>query len=158
MIHNQTKLFNWEGTEHDHLEKTTDWYWGLGIVIVTGIIIAILSKNYLFAIILAIGGIMLGLYANDKPHVISIEVSEHGIKFNNDMYTFETIKSFWIYTDVTDTNRIIIETGRTILPQRIVSIPATVPILEMRKYLLRFIEEKETKKKLIDVFSDSLGL
>lgn len=158
MIHDQTKKFTWEGTEHEHLEKTTDWYWGLAIVIITGVIIAIISKNYLLAILLVLGGTMLGMYANDKPAPVIVEISERGIKLNKDLYIYETIESFWMFKDHRDNNQIMIVTGRKVLPQRIISLPDTVPVIEIRNFLLEKIEEKETKPTLIDTLAQSFGL
>ncbi len=158
MIHDHTKQFVWDGMEHEHVEKSTDWYWGLGIVIVTGIVIAIVSKNYLLAVLLLLGGIMLGVYANDKPEPVHVEISERGIKLNRDLYIYETIASFWMYRDHKDRNQLVVVTGRKIMPQRIISIPETISPVEVRKYLLEFIEEKETKQNMIDMLAESFGL
>ncbi len=158
MIHDQTKHFSWDGSTHEHLEKTTDWYWGLGIVIVTGIAIAIISKNYLLAILLAMGGVMLGIYANDRPSPIHVEMSEHGIKLNKDLYLYETIESFWMYRDHRNRDQLLIITGSKILPQRIVSLPSDVSTTEIRTFLLDYIPEKETKPVALDILASSIGL
>ncbi|NBV42507.1 hypothetical protein EBR96_07045 [bacterium] len=158
MIHDQTTQYTWEGAEYEHLEKTTDWYWGLGIVVVTGIVIAIISKNYLMVILLAVGGIMLAIYANDRPDPVHVEISERGIKLNQELYLFETIQSFWMYRDHKNHDQIIIVTGRKIMPQRIVSLPDDIPATELRSFLLRFITEKEAKPTIIDTLAGSFGL
>jgi hypothetical protein len=158
MIHDQTKQFTWEGTEHEHLEKTTDWYWGLGIIIVTGVIIAVISKNYLLAVLLVLGGAMLAMFANDKPEPVVVEISERGIRLNKDLYIYETIQSFWMFKDHNDKNQIMIVTGRKVLPQRIISLPDTIPATDIRNFLLEKIEEKETKPTLIDTLAQSFGL
>lgn len=158
MIHDQTKKIVWDGNEHEHLEKTTDWYWGLGIVIVTGIVIAIISKNYLFAILLLMGGIMLGAYANDKNEPVHVEISDHGVKLNNNFYTYDTIISFWIYENHKGHNCLAIVTGRKIMPQRIITFPETISAIEIRGQLIKFIKEKEVKPNTLDIIADSFGL
>lgn len=158
MIHDQTKRYIWEGAEHEHVEKTTDWYWGLAIIIITGVVVALISKNYLFAVLLVLGGTMLGMYANDKPKPVAVEISERGIKLDRDLYIFETIESFWMYKDQRDTNQLLIVTGRKILPQRIISIPESIPVLELRNYLAQRIEEKESKPTLLNTLAQSFGL
>jgi hypothetical protein len=158
MIHDQTKQFTWDGVEHEHLEKNTDWYWGLAIVIVTGMIIAIISKNYLLAVLLLMGGVMLGLYANDRPEPVHVEVSERGIKLNDDLYIYETMQSFWMYRDHKNRDQIVLVTGRKIMPQRIISLPESIPALEIRRYLMEHLEEKESKPTMIDIIADSFGL
>lgn len=158
MIHDQTKEYEWDAVEFDHQEKSVDWYWGLGIVVVTGIIISIITANYLLAVLLLMGGILLGFYANDKPHPVHVELSERGIKMNDDLYTYDTISSFWMYVDHKDRNRLILVTGRPVMPQRIVMLPDDISAKDLREYLLEFIEEKETKPSAIQMLAESFGL
>jgi hypothetical protein len=158
MIHQQTKRYEWDGTEHEHVEKSVDWYWGLGIVMVTGIIIAIISKNYLLAVLLFIGGILLGYYANDKPEAVHIEISERGIKLDETFYTYETMRSFWMYQDHKKKNQLMLITGRSVLPERILLIPDDINVLELHAFLLERLTEKETKPSSINVIAESLGL
>jgi hypothetical protein len=104
------------------------------------------------------GGVMLGMYANDKPEPVTVEISERGIKLNNDLYIHETIQSFWMYQDHHKQNQLLIVTGRKILPQRIISIPETISPTELRNYLMEHLEEKESKPTMVDVLAESFGL
>jgi len=107
MIHESTKQYEWDAIEHEHSKKSVDWFWALGIIILTGIILSIISKNYLLAILLALGGALIGWRANDDEELVHVEISERGIKLNRDLYTYDTIKSFWMYVDHRDRNRLI---------------------------------------------------
>ena len=158
MIHEQTKKFEWDATETDHREKTPDWYWALGIVILLACVLCIISKNYLLALLLIVGGVMIAYYGNDKPMPVHIELSERGIKLNDDLYTHDTIKSLWMYVDHKKRNRLSITTSRTVLPERIVTLPEDIPATMIRNYLLRFSEEKETNPSLIAIIAETVGL
>lgn len=158
MIHQQTKRYEWDGTEHEHVEKSVDWYWGLGIIMVTGIIIAIISKNYLLALLLFIGGVLLGYYANDKAEPVHVEISERGIKLDEVFFSYDTMKSFWMYQDAQKKNQLMLITGRSLLPERILSIPDTIPPLELHAFLIERMEEKETKRSSLNIIAETLGL
>jgi hypothetical protein len=158
MIHEQTKKYEWDAIEFAHKEKSTDWYWALGIAIVTGCVLAIIAHNYLLAVLLILGGLLLGFYANDKPHPVHVELSERGIRMNKDLYTYETLKSFWMYQDRQNNNRLMIVTGRPVMPQRIVTLSETTSPNELRAYLLRYLEEKETKQSIIDILAEAIGV
>lgn len=158
MIHDETKKYEWDAVEFEHREKSTDWYWGLGIAVVAGCIICLISQNYLLAVLLLLGGVLLGFYANDKPHPVHVELSARGIKIDNDLYTHETMQSFWIYSDHRDRKRIILTTGRSVMPQRIITMPEDIPANNIRQYLLAFLEEKETKPSLIDLIAETIGV
>lgn len=157
MIHDQTKKYSWDATETEHPQKSVDWYWGLGIVIVTGIILSIVGKNYLLAVLLGLGGVLLGYSANDKPHPVSVEVSGRGIKINKDLYIYENIVSFWMYTDAQNKNQLLLVTRRAWMPKHIISLPDSFSAEELRQYLLDYVEEKETKPSTIDAFIEVIG-
>jgi hypothetical protein len=158
MIHDETKKYEWDAIEFAHREKSTDWYWGLGIAIVTGCILSIIAHNYLLALLLVVGGALLGFYANDRPHPVHVELSQRGIKMGKDLYTYETLKSFWMYQDQQNQNKLIIVTGRPVMPQRIVTLPAEISPMELRNYLLKGLTEKETKPSIIDTLADAIGV
>jgi hypothetical protein len=158
MIHAQTKKYEWDALEYEHQEKSTDWYWALGIAIVVGTILCIISHNYLLAVLLVFGGFMIGYYADDKARHVHIELSDRGVKIDNDLYIYESMGHFWMYTDHKNRNRITIITGRKIMPQTTLTLPETIPATEIRDYLLQFLEEKEIKPSIIDLLSESIGL
>ena len=158
MIHEATKKYEWEALESEHQEKPVDWYWALGIIVVVGTILCIISKNYLFGVLLVFGGIMIGYYANDKPKPVRVELSDRGVRLDNDLYTYDTMGNFWIYTDHKNRNRLAIITGRKIMPQVVLTLPESPSPLEIRTYLSQFLEEKEIKPSFIDLLAESVGL
>lgn len=157
-MHEETRKYEWDAVEFEHMEKPVDWYWGLGIITVTGCVLSIISGNSLLAILLGIGGLMLGFYGNDKPRAAHVELSERGVRINEDFYRHETISSFWMYVDHKKRERIMFVTGRRIMPERIVTLPDTLSANQIRNFLLEHIEEKETKPSTIDIVAESLGL
>ncbi len=158
MIHAQTKKYEWDALEYDHQEKSTDWYWALGIIIVVGVVLCIISHNYLLAVLLAVGGSMIGYYANDKPKPVHVELSDRGIRLDQDLYTYDSMGNFWMHTDHKNRNRLTIITGRKVMPQTTVTLPDSVSATELRAYLMRFLEEKEIKPSIIELIAESVGL
>ena len=160
MIHDQTKQFEWEAMEFEHYEKSTDWYWALGIAIVTGCILSIITKNYLLAVLLFLGGIFIGYFANEKPASVHVEISDRGIKLNKDLYLYDSISSFWMYIDHKGHHRISLITARKVMPQRVLTLPDQdgPTSVAIRDYLLERVEEKESKPSAIDLLAESVGL
>lgn len=97
-MENPNKI-KWEALEYKEEEKGVDWFWALAITIIAGSIIAIIFKNYFFAGILVLGGIMLGKTVNLKPEMIEYELNEKGVKIKNSLYLYETISEFSILED-----------------------------------------------------------
>lgn len=92
----QNKI-SWEAPEHKEDIKGNDWFWALGVIVLTGSIIAIIYANYFFAGILILGGIMLGLTVNKKPEMMYYELNKKGLRVNNELYPYERISEFGIY-------------------------------------------------------------
>lgn len=101
---------------------------------------------------------MIGYYGNDKPKPVHVELSDRGIKLDHDLYTYETMGNFWMYTDHKNRNRMTLITGRQILPQVTITLPDSVPATEIRQYLMQFLEEKEIKPSVMDMLAETVGL
>ena len=54
-------IFSWSFKEYEKHERTLRWYWIMSIVGLTMLVYAILSQNYLFAIILVLFSIIIFL-------------------------------------------------------------------------------------------------
>ena len=92
-----TKL-SWETLEYFHTEKTTDWYWIVGIVTISVAIISIILNNLIFAILILVSSFVLSLFASRKPAVIRIEIDDNGVKVGKTFYPYSSLESFWIET------------------------------------------------------------
>ena len=93
---NEEDKFSWTALEYEEREKSTDWFWALGIIVVAGAITAIIYDNYFFAVLLVLGGVMLGIFAKKKPNLINYELNEKGLKVENLFYPYDRIKSFFV--------------------------------------------------------------
>lgn len=91
--------FVWSALEYEEKERSQDWFWALGIIIVTSSIASIIFGNYFFAVLLLLSGLLLGFFAIKKPDIVTYELNEKGLKIRNRLYPYENIKSFWVQLD-----------------------------------------------------------
>ena len=111
MLHEETIEFSWNTYEYEHREKSSDWYWALGILVVIGAAIAFISKNLLFGFLILMGGLMLGLFAGKKNDPLEIEVSQRGVGINGETIDFSSIASFWMYRTPHGVRKLILKTN-----------------------------------------------
>lgn len=138
----------WTIEEYTYKEKGPDWYWALGIIAVAGASIAVITHNITFAIFIIVGALILGVYANKRPDLITIGISDEGVMVRNYLYLFEKIKGFAI--DEHDLgNFLLIETTRAVTP--IISIP--LPEGLDGDGLRALLKTKITEKKLSEPVS-----
>jgi hypothetical protein len=96
---NDNEKLSWTALEYEEKDRSPDWFWALGVIIITSSIASIIFENYFFAVLLILGGILLGFFANKKPDMVFYELNARGLKIRNRLYPYENIKSFWVQLD-----------------------------------------------------------
>ncbi|MEI7709357.1 MAG: hypothetical protein WCI76_01430 [bacterium] len=86
----------WSAFEYEEKERSTDWFWALGIIVVTSAVASIIFGNYFFAALLLLGGALLGFFSVKKPEIITYELNDQGLKIRTLVYSYDRIKSFWV--------------------------------------------------------------
>lgn len=123
---------SWTALEYEEKDRSPDWFWALGIIVVTSAIASIIFGNYFFAVLLILSGLLLGFFAIKKPDVVSYELNVNGLKIRNRLYPYENIKSFWVQLGTTrETNLkpiLFIHSERAFMP--ILSIPIMAEMAE----------------------------
>jgi len=151
----------WSALEYEEKERSRDWFWALGIIVVTSSIAAIIFGNYFFAVLLLISGLLLGFFAIKKPEMVSYELDEKGLKIKTRLYPYESIKSFWVQTDSTGDSALqptlFIKSERAFMP--ILSIPIENKLAEnIRSMMLsKNIIEEEMREHLSEKIMEILG-
>jgi hypothetical protein len=113
------KPLQWSLPEFEEKERSRDWYWALGMIVICGAIAAVIYGNYFFAALIILGGILLGFFASKKPQIVDYELNERGLKVGKSLYPYDTIKSFNVY--VGPKSHLVIHTAGILMP--ILAIP-----------------------------------
>lgn len=145
----------WQALEYEEKERSADWFWALGVIIVASSIASIIFSNYFFALLLVIGGSMLAYYAVKKPDMVNYILTEKGLKINTQFYPYKNIKSFWVHEDTREVLFIKIE--RFYMP--IISMPIEAHKAEEIKELMlqNNIPEEEMKEHASEKIMETLG-
>ena len=134
----------WSALEYEEKEKTNDWFWALGVIIVAGSITAIIFANYFFAALLIIGGVLLGFFSTRKPEVIDYELNNKGLKIKDHFYPYEKIKSFFVQSD--NKPLLFIRSERFFMP--IISMP--IEYMQAESIYKKMIEEEIIEEKMAE--------
>jgi hypothetical protein len=159
---------DWSALEYEEREKSKDWFWALGIIVVTSSVAAIIFSDYFFAALLILSGLLLGFFAIKKPDVIFYELNEGGLRIGNRLYLYENIKSFWVQIEqpkATHQQNIetIIKPLLFIHSERIFMPIITIPIEEIMAQdihslmLSKNIAEEEMQEHLSEKIMEVLG-
>jgi len=138
----ETQNLAWEAPSHEHTERSTDWYWALGVLALSASIVSLLLHNPLFAVIIVLGSLSLGIIASRKPENYPVEIDPQGITMGDNLYLYRSLESFWIDTETRDFPHLIVASRSILVPQLIVPI-ANVDARNVRDFLLNYLPEKE---------------
>ncbi len=151
----------WSHLEYEEKERSSDWFWALGVIIVTSSIAAIIFGSYFFAALLLISGGLLGFFAKKSPDLMHYELTDRGLKINNRLFLYENIKSFWVQADLSGEKNIrpilFIKSERVFLP--IIEVPLYEENAEDIHAIMtsRNIPEEEMREHTATKIMESLG-
>jgi hypothetical protein len=147
---------SWTVEEYTHVEKTNDWFWALGVIALGGAVIAIIARDLFFAIFILIAAAIIGAYARRKPSLLSVAISEQGIKVRNYLYPFEKIKGFAIDEHPTR-SFLLLETDRFMMPIVSLPLPPSLDIQALAALIATRAPEKELREPTSHKIADILG-
>ena len=141
---NPNEKFEWSALEYEEKERSNDWFWALGVIVIAGSITSIIFANYFFAALLFISGVLLGFFSIKKPETIPYELNNKGLKIKNRLYPYGKIKAFCVQTE--NKPFLFIKTERFLMP--IISIPIAPEVSE--DILNIMLQNKVTEEKMTE--------
>ena len=150
------KSIRWSAYEHEHIERSIDWFWALGIVAISVAIISILFSNLLFAILIIVATFTIGLLARTPPELIEFEISHRGIRVDDRIYRYNDIISFWV-EDEEGPPLLLVDTTKFMSPNLIIPIENIDPHL-VRTFLLAHVKETHMKEPVSHKILEFFGI
>jgi hypothetical protein len=150
-------VLRWSAYEHDHIERSSDWFWALGIVAVCAALISILFHDLLFAILILIATSTIAMLARTPPDIVEFEISNRGIKIDGTMHRFEEIISFWVEDHNVERPLLLVDTTKFMAPNLIIPIEHIDPHT-VREYLQPRVQEVPMKEPVAHKILEFFGL
>lgn len=150
-----TKI-EWVAPEFTKYKKNTSWFIWLIFIALVIIIIAIILKNFLWAIITILAAFTIYIYATKEPRKIKFSISGQGIQIDQKIYKFEDLKSFWIFYEPPEIKEISLRSKKNFMPYIKIPLGDQNPV-EVRKILLKFLPERKHKESIIDEWAKRIG-
>ncbi|MCX6702045.1 MAG: hypothetical protein NTX96_02520 [Candidatus Zambryskibacteria bacterium] len=139
---------SWNTIEYLHKEKTSDWYWIVGIVTISIALISIILNNIIFAILIIVSSFTLSLFASKKPESITVDINDIGITVGKNSYPYKDLDSFWIETH-DSYPRILLKSKKVFMPFVVVLIE-NIESEKIHEFLLKHLPEEEHTEPLLE--------
>ncbi|HVU75289.1 MAG TPA: hypothetical protein VHD38_00395 [Candidatus Paceibacterota bacterium] len=151
-------LLRWSAYEHEHIERGQDWYWALGVAAISIAVISILLGDFLFGVLIIVAAVTIALHSRKPPEITTIELSDRGIRLNDQLHRYREIICFWV-EDEHDHHRplLLVDTKKFLSPNLVIPIEHVDP-RTVRAYLQERVKEKQMKEPMAHKILEFFGL
>ncbi len=146
-------FLEWQTLEYPFRERGTDWFISVAIVSFAIAVAAVILGNYMFAVLIVVGGASLLLYAARIPKEITVRILEKGIMVDTLIYPFETLRSFFVNEHE---GRLFIRTKKLFMPLLVIHIESAHPDA-IRKSLAEVLPEEEIEESFFEKLMEHVG-
>ncbi len=145
----------WEALEYHHIEKTSDWFWGLALLALTGVGVSIFFGNILFAAVILLGAGTLALFAARPPRMTQFAITDRGVRIGRNLFPYNSLESFWVIDESHTHPQLLIKSKKLLMPLIVIPIAGERPE-DIRQLLLQKLTEEEhhepLSEKLLQIF------
>jgi len=117
------RAVSWEAPQHSHTDKSSDWYFAFVIIVIAVVVSAILFGNPLFALVLAVGGLVLLIAVARRPSIVTYSISVRGVKIDDEFYPFSELLAYYIDEEDIKGPQLLLLSKRTFMPYIIMTLP-----------------------------------
>jgi hypothetical protein len=117
------RAVTWEAPEYVYTEKKADWYLILAIIFGSLIVASVLLNNVLFALLVGVAGGALAVSAARKPRVVPFAVSVRGIRVDEELYPYSTLRAYHVDEDHQYGPQLLVLSKRRFTPIIVIPLP-----------------------------------
>jgi len=135
----------WSFPEYVKAKRSKNWYFFTTIIVLALLTYAILTTNFLFALIIILGVTILIISGKREPKEVDFKITEDGLEVDKDFYPYKDIKHFWIVYEPPEVKTLFIVFRNMLKPRLSIPLEDQDPV-KIRKILLQYIEENLEKE------------
>lgn len=146
----------WQVHSHAGRERSADWYWALGLAALAGAAVSIYFQNWLFAGVLIIGAISIGVLAARSPREHGVRVDARGVSVDGTLHPYASIQSFWV--EEGENPRLFVSTKSIINPHLTLLLEDRARAGQVRSFLRKYAREEEQGPHFGEHIAEIFGL
>lgn len=152
-------ILSWDFPEYPRYQRGTLWYVVAGIIIGGLLIYALLTGNFLFALIVLMFALFLFYTTMVEPQHIPFKIMERGVKIGDAFLSYRDIDQYWFVYEPPHVKRLYLDTKHFARSRVCIDLVDENPN-EIRKALGTFATEDVTKdiEPFVDVITRLLRI
>ncbi|HRY63395.1 MAG TPA: hypothetical protein P5267_02225 [Patescibacteria group bacterium] len=145
---------SWSFPEHEKYDRSRRWYITAGVIGIILLAYALLSGNWLFALIIIMVAMVMFINHHSAARQIEFVIDHEGIRLGARQYKYSEIKNFWLVYDPKIAKKIFFVFKSSTRPILIVPIDQENPV-NIRSFLRQYLEEDLEQEA--EPFSEAMG-
>ena len=133
-------IMSWETWEYPPVSRDMRWYVIWGLLLAGMLVYAVITANFVFALLLLMFAVLTVLKDVRPPRRIETYVTTSGILFGHEFYAYEEIRDFFIAYEPPHVKSLYISFASRVRPALSIGIDGVNPN-ELRQNLLPYIFE-----------------
>ena len=118
------RAVTWEAPEHHRAgERSSDWYWILGIATIAIFVVAVLLNNILFGLLILLAASVVVLVSFREVRVLPFAVTTRGVRIDDRLYPYSTLEAFCIDEDNVSGPQLLLKSKHYFVPLLIMPLP-----------------------------------
>jgi len=139
----------WQAPEFQKYEKGPLWFIIVGLIGLGIFAIALLMKNFIFAIMIIFAVFAIFVYAVKNPGLVTFTLDGNGLTIGEKKYSYDGLKSFWIFFEPPEIKELALNSKKWSTPLIRIPLGEQDPVA-IRQALLKFIPEEKIEESIID--------
>lgn len=145
-------LVSWLAREYPHHEKSKLWFIVAAVILMALVIYGIFTDGWTFSMALIVAAGAYYVSHRSPPEIVTIAVTNKGIKVGRHMIEYPVIKNFWIAYEPPHVRKIYLHLKQKIATNITIDLE-TADVNEVKKALKKYITEHESNE---EPFTDTL--
>lgn len=148
------EILGWETWEYPPVVRSRRWYVVASVIGFLLLMYALLTLNFVFAIIIVMFAVITLLRDIKQPNRLSVYITTAGVVFGNDFYSYRDIKDFSVVYDPPDVKTLYVSFHGYLSPTLTVPLEDVNPN-EVRQALLPYAFENLNREN--EYLTDTLS-
>ncbi|MEN8252079.1 MAG: hypothetical protein ABFQ53_00650 [Patescibacteria group bacterium] len=150
-------LVHWRGPDFEHYPRSRGWYVGILLTLAFIVLYALLTDSIIMAIVFILIGIVGYLQLSRPPKVIDFAIMYNGILVGDELFDYDSMKSFWIFYEPPHTRIISFHMKGGLRPYLHIPLHQIDPVI-VHENLTQFIPEEKQEQNLVDIMERLLHM
>lgn len=131
---------HWDFPEYDQYVRPRRWYVVMGSLAGLLALTALLSRNFLFLVIILLAAFVLFAREARPPRPVRIDLTDRGVSVGRDFTTYQDLESFWIIYDPPEVKKLYLAGRGALRPPLGVPLTDRNPV-KVREILRQYLKE-----------------